>query len=499
MAINLKTTEAKVRENRLSSIIAYKGSIKDLVAQAGGCSLKGGDRCFSQATSCSLGCAQGQLLMIKDAAVVGHSAIGCGSDTMQANINKRRGHFSRGWEVEDIRYINTNMTEEATVFGGKAKLREGVREAYRRFQPKVIFVTTSCVSGIIGEDVSGILKELEKEIPVPLVPVHCEGFRSKLWASGFDAAFHALLTYIVKPAQQKRPDLVNIINFAGVGRAQVIRLLNRLDLEPQFIVQFTTLEQVERLSEAAATLSFCGTLGSYLATGLEEHFGVPYIKSLQPHGIAGTDSWLRELGRVLGKEAEVEELIAAEKAAITAELAELQAKLRGKRVVIGMGPSFAQNYVRVLRELAMDVVWTASWHLDQRHDYGEVPAAALNLAEGGKDIPYSVSDLQIFEITNLLRELKPDVYVCRHGGMAVWAAKLGIPTIFVNDEYQSFGYQGLINFGTRIADALANPTFVRYLAGKIKLPYTDWWLQQNAFKYLDEATYSEAGHTREVI
>lgn len=499
MTINLNATEAKVRENRLSSITAYKGSVKDMVQKAGGCGLKGGERCFTQTTSCSLGCAQGQLVMIQDAAVVGHSAIGCGSDTIQSNINKRRGHFSREWELTDINYINTNMTEEATVFGGKAKLREGVREAYRRFNPKAIFVTTSCVSGIIGEDVSGILSELEQEIPVPLVPVHCEGFRSRLWASGFDAAFHAILSYIVKPAEKKRPELVNIINFAGIGRAQVTRLLNRIGLVPQFIVQFTTLDQLSRLSEAAATLSFCGTLGSYLATGLEEHFGVPYIKSLQPHGIAGTDSWLRELGRVLGKEDEVEALIAEEKAAIAQELAELQTKLNGKRVVIGMGPSFAQNYTRLLDELGMDVVWTASWHFDQRHDYGEVPAAAQDLSERDKDIPVSVSELQIFEIINLLRELKPDVYVCRHPGMAIWAAKLGIPAIFVSDEYQSFGYQGIISFGNRIADALANPTFVRYLASKIKLPYTNWWLEQDAFKYLDEAAPSSKVRSKEVI
>lgn len=487
MSINLTTPEAQIRENRLSSITGYKGSIKDLAAQAGGCSLKSGERGFTQTTACSLGCAQGQLVLIKDAAVVGHSAIGCGSDTIQSNINNRRGQFSRELEYTNINYINTNMTEEATVFGGSAKLREGIREAYRRFNPKVIFVTTSCVSGIIGENISGILEGLAEEIPVPLVPVHCEGFRSKLWASGFDAAFHAILTYIVKPAEKKNPNLINIINFSGIGRKEVVRLLGRLGLVPQFLVQFTTVDQLSKISEAAATLSFCGTLGSYLASGLEEHFGVPYIRSLQPHGIAGIDSWLRELGKVLGREEEVEKLIAEETAAITPELEELREKLKGKRVVIGMGPSFAQNYTRVLQELALEVAWTASWHFDQRHDYGGVPASVLELAKNEKDIPACISELQVHEINNLLRQLKPDLFVCRHPGMAIWSAKLGIPTIFINDEYQSFGYQGLINFGNRVADALANPTFVQYLASKIKLPYTDWWLEQDAFKFLGEA------------
>jgi hypothetical protein len=28
------------------------------------------------------------------------------------------------------------------------------------------------------------------EIPIPVAPVFCEGFKTKIWASGFDAAYH---------------------------------------------------------------------------------------------------------------------------------------------------------------------------------------------------------------------------------------------------------------------------------------------------------------------
>jgi nitrogenase molybdenum-iron protein alpha chain len=77
----------------------------------------------------------------------------------------------------NVRIINTNMTEGATVFGGGKLLREGVREAYRRFSPKAIFVTTSCASGIIGDDVESILREEEEDLGIPVVPVFCEGYK----------------------------------------------------------------------------------------------------------------------------------------------------------------------------------------------------------------------------------------------------------------------------------------------------------------------------------
>jgi nitrogenase molybdenum-iron protein alpha chain len=85
-------------------------------------------------------------------------------------------------------------------------------------------------------------------------------------------------------------------------------------------------------------------------------------------------------------------------------------------------------------------------------------------------------------------------------GIQVWQfGLLGIPTIFISDEYQSFGYQGLINFGNRIADALANPTFIKYLASKIKLPYTKWWLEQDAFTFLGEAPQKKEKRIKAVV
>lgn len=179
------------------------------------------------------------------------------------------------------------MTEDSTVFGGRDKLREGIKEAYKRFKPKAIFVTTSCASAIIGDDIKSITDEMEKEIKIPVVPVFCEGFRSKIWASGFDAAFHAILTRIVKPPRKKRQELVNMINFNGSARDYITEILSKFGLIPQFVVPFATIEQISRMSEAAATISICGTLGGYLGNGLEQQYGVPYVKSIQPYGIAG--------------------------------------------------------------------------------------------------------------------------------------------------------------------------------------------------------------------
>ncbi|HBC91687.1 MAG TPA: nitrogenase, partial [Pelotomaculum sp.] len=173
MTINIQADEVAIREHRLGAITGYNGSVKDLVAQAACGSLMNRERCFSQTSACSAGCAHTYLSGIVDAAIVNHAPIGCASDAVSGNTVNKWGEKVRGWPRTNVRFINTNMTEEDTVFGAAEKLKEAIREAYRRFSPKAIFITASCVSGIIGEDLKSIVREVEREIPIPLAPVYC--------------------------------------------------------------------------------------------------------------------------------------------------------------------------------------------------------------------------------------------------------------------------------------------------------------------------------------
>ncbi|MCW2277694.1 nitrogenase component 1 [Heliophilum fasciatum] len=486
MAINIRNSEAPIREFRLGAISGYNGTVTDLVEKSSGCSLKNRERCFSQSTSCSAGCAQGYLSGIIDAAIINHAPVGCAADAIYSNVTNKWGNSIRDWKHKNIHFASTNLNEQDTVFGATGKLRQTIEEIYQRYHPKVIFVTTSCVSGIIGEDIQSTLDELADDIPVPLVPVFCEGFKSKVWASGFDAAFHAILTGVVKPPE-KKTNFVNMINFRGSARKEIIEMFAQFGVEPLFVAPFSTVEQLSRVSESAATVSICGTLGSYLGNGLEQEYGVPYVKSLQPHGVAGIKSWLRGLGQAIGKETEVEAYIAKEEERIAPALEKLRAKLRGTKAVVGMGPSYGHNYIRVLNELGIEVIWGATWHYDQQYDHGALPESVKHVAQTQKDLPISVCDQQNFEIINLLNRLRPDIYISRHSGSAMWANKLGIPSIPIIDEYTAFGFNGLISFGQRIHDTLTNRSFAKNLAKRTRLPYTDWWMKQNHFALLEEA------------
>jgi len=483
--INLDLAEVPIRETRLGSITGFSGTAAELCRTSCDGSLRERERSFTQAATCASVTAICQLSMIRDAAVVNHGALGCAGDFANFNFINRAGLFKRGHKPRNAHLINTNIQEDDIVFGGESKLKQAIRGAFDRFSPKAIFITTSCASGIIGDDVPGIAEELETELGVPVVPVSCEGFRSQVWASGFDAAYHAILRRIVKPPRRKREDVINVINFWGDDIFTC--LFERLGLVPNYVVPFADIEQLERLSEARATIQVCPTLGTYLAAGLEQCYGVVEVKAPPPYGLGPTDRWLRELGRVTGKEAEVETLISDERERIEPELEDLRQHLKGLHAFIAAGAVHGHSIVAVLRELGIEVTGATVWHHDPVFDHGDPAGDTLaKLVADYGDVNFSVCDKQSFEMVNLLNRLKPDIFIVRHNGMSVWGAKLGIPTFLMGDEHFGVGYQGLLNYGHKILDAVTNPAFAHNLARHTKLPYTRWWLEQNPFHFLEE-------------
>lgn len=483
VSINFRTSLSQTREERLGAITGYSGDLHDLCNRSKCGNLTNRERCFSQSSSCNAGCALGQLSGIRDVAIINHAPSGC--TAMSANINVINSQMAtkRGI-INNTVFVGTDMNEKDTVFGAADSLKEITREIYKRYKPKAIFIGTSCATGIIGEDVDSVIEELKEEIPVPIAPVYCEGFRFRVWASGFDASDYAVLTSIVKPPNKKN-NIVNFKNFYESARDEIIDIFSNFGVRPLFLYQNSTVEELSRLSESLATVCICGTLGTYLGNGLEEKYGVPYIKTINPLGIAGFETWLRSIGKIIGKQQEVENYIKREREIYLPKIEKVKKELKGLSAVLGMGPGYTFEISRVLQELGIEIAWAGAWHYDRKHDSGIIPPAVNYLMKNSShNIRLSVTEQKNYEILNILNEYHPDIYFSRHPGTTVWAIKQGIPALCVNDEYMIFGYRGTLNFAYSVLDTINNRSFEKNLASRVKLPYTDWWYEQNNSTFL---------------
>lgn len=66
--------------------------------------------------------------------------------------------------------------------------------------------------------------------------VHCEGFKSRIWATGFDISDHAVLQSIVQPPREGvKTNKINFKNFFESARPEIIEMFKNFDLDPVFL------------------------------------------------------------------------------------------------------------------------------------------------------------------------------------------------------------------------------------------------------------------------
>ncbi|MDR3052435.1 MAG: hypothetical protein LBU48_01050 [Coriobacteriales bacterium] len=486
--INLDVPAVAVREVRLNTITGFQGTAGELVTAARCGGMPDRSRSFSQCLGCGTAQAACMVTLVQDGAVISHGPVGCSSCLHEFAFTYRVNAPQRGVEKPTQRKIySTNLNEEDTVFGGNQKLEETIRTVYDRDRPKAIFIITTCASGIIGDDVEGVASDVESEIGIPVVAIFCEGFRSKVWTSGFDAGYHGVARKLLKPPTERRK-IINVINFWGSD--VFTKWFRRFGYEANFITPYATVDSLAHASEAVASVQACATLGSYLSSALEQEFGVKAIRNAAPHGIPATDRWLRELGELLEQPEVAERIIEEERAEFLPQIEALRAKLTGKTAYVTAGAGHGHSLLAVLSELGMRAQGAGIFHHDPINDneFEESDALAHFVRDYG-DVPnYNVCNKQEFELVNMLNRIQPDILFARHGGMTLWGAKLGIPSLLIGDEHFSMGYEGLVKYGERIVETLENDEFVTNLKAHAINPYTKWWLEQPTFTFLETAS-----------
>lgn len=445
-----------------------------------GC-LKKADRSFAQGLQCQQINSMAALMSLEDSVFIAHSPQGCVGCTALAVDQYRVGQAHRGVKhIKNPRIIVSNLDQNNVIFGGESKLRKAVEDAVERYHPRLIFVFASCASGIIGDDIDAIAKDIQQDTDALVIPIHCEGFKSKICASGFDAAFISINKYILKQERlEKREGLINLfapVSISYADQVEMERMLSLLGLNVNYIPFYSSLEKIKEIPAAQASTSICKVFADEFMKTLYEDYDIPYSHTVMPIGVRNTDIWFRGIAGVVGKEKEAEEIIQREHERILPLVESIKKRLIGKRVFIcgGTGRSFAA--AALIDDFGMKLVGLETPTYDED---AQADIEYLNTIHS--DYVIDIANMQPFEQVNLVKKLKPDVFI----GVPEWAAKLGIPTTHVLDmKRPTMGYDGLLFLGNKIADQLENPGFNVKLSQHIKLPYRDSWYQEDAFKYI---------------
>jgi nitrogenase molybdenum-iron protein alpha/beta subunit len=435
------------REKRLGAVSAYLGDILPLITE-----LESGSqqriRTFSQTAPDDIVQALRFLGGIKGAGIVVHGARGCANALIEA--------------APDGVWAVTNLNQRDTILGSETILAETVRALYRRHRPWAIFIVATPVVAINNDDIRAAADELSEELEIPVIEVRTDGFRSRISATGFDAAAQAVLPLIGRRDVERRADLINLLAVGGGrGLRHIISLLSGLGLEVNVLPYGADQAGFRRAASAALSITLTPDATDALSLGLEREQGVAHLRLPAPIGVPATDRFLASVAAATGRLAPPP-LVAPP----------ANNDLRGKRVVLALPPAAAFATADLLQSLGAEIVGVSVDHIDVGHIDG-----LKTLAAQWPNLPLHVGAGQPFEHANRLERLKPDL-VIGSAELAAQAARAGVPALAVraDDLFGTLGVAHLLRGG---AKALQNTKLVRRLANARVSHYQPAWFKRS--------------------
>ncbi|HHD63651.1 MAG TPA: nitrogenase iron-molybdenum cofactor biosynthesis protein NifE [Desulfobulbaceae bacterium] len=400
------------------------------------------------------------LYPIADALHLVHGPIGCAVYTWDI-----RGALSSGPELHRLSF-STDLQEMDVIFGGEKKLRNALLELIDRHSPKAAFVYSTCIVGIIGDDLEAVCRTVEEEKGIPVISVRSEGFKGNKRA-GYQAACDAMFRLIGTGNTENISKFsLNILgDFNLAGEIWMIReYYERMGI--QVVANITgdgRVDDIRRAHGASLNVVQCSGSTMQLANMIEEQYGVPSMR-VSYFGIEDMSEALYDIARFFKKQfpddPEADRVMERTRSLVQEEVRELVPRLEkyrralaGKKAAIYVGGSFkAFSLVKAFRLVDMDVVLVGS-QTGTKEDYAELEA----ITDPGTVI---VDDSNPLELTSFLKEKGVDVFV---GGVKERpiAYKLGIGFCDHNHERKEAlaGFEGMLNFAREVYSSVMSPVW----------------------------------------
>ncbi|HDH01214.1 MAG TPA: nitrogenase iron-molybdenum cofactor biosynthesis protein NifE [Nitrospirae bacterium] len=393
------------------------------------------------------------LYPIADALHLVHGPIGCAAYTWDI-----RGALSSGPQLHRLSF-STDLRERDIIYGGEEKLYNAVSELIDMYKPKAAFVYSTCIVGIIGDDVEAVCRRLSSEKGIPVLPVHSEGFKGTK-KDGYRAACEAMFKLTgkgsVKGISKYSLNILGEFNLAG--EAWIIRdYYKKMGVR---VVSVMTgdgrVDDIRRSHGASLNVVQCSGSMMYLAKMMEEKYGIPYIR-VSYFGIEDMSKALYDVAEHFSDDPEImrrtQELVKKEVQTIYPQLLKYKNALQGKKAAIYVGGAFkAFSLIKALKYLGMNVVLAGS-QTGSQEDY----KILKEMCDEGTVI---VDDANPLELSKFVIEKGADLFI---GGVKERpiAYKLGIGFCDHNHERKIplAGYVGMVNFAKEVYSTVMSPVW----------------------------------------
>ena len=339
---------------------------------------------------CYAGCKGVVLGPIKDIVVLTHGPIGCGYYSWGTRRNKAS---VQDGEPNFIQYcFSTNLGDSDIVFGGEKKLKAAIKEIVEIFNPKAIFICSTCPVGLIGDDLPAVAVEVKAMYGIECISFACEGYKGVSQSAGHHIANNKIIKSIIGTKDHTpTKHSVNILGEYNIGGDswEIERVLKRIGYEVISVMTGNgSIDDMSKAHTAELNLVQCHRSINYIAEMMKIQYGTTWLK-VNFIGIEGIVNSLRDMAKFFNDPvitARTEEVIAEELEDIKEDMAYYKSKLTGKTAALYVGGSRAHHYQLLLNDLGVETL-LAGFEFAHRDDY-----------EGRQVIPSIVEDADLKNI-----------------------------------------------------------------------------------------------------
>ncbi|MBV5315273.1 MAG: nitrogenase molybdenum-iron protein alpha chain [Prolixibacteraceae bacterium] len=302
-----------------------------------------------------------------------HGPIGCSFYAWLTRRNQTR--VPEGGDNYINYCFSTDMQDENIVFGGEAKLKDAVREAFEMFKPKAIGIFSTCPVGLIGDDVHSVARDMKAELGINIFGFSCEGYRGVSQSAGHHIANNGVFKHVVGLNDRERVGKfqVNLLGEYNIGgdAFEIEALFEEAGIT--LLSTFSgnsTIKSMEYSHTADLNMVMCHRSINYIAEMMEEKYGIPWVKV----SFVGAESTCKSLRKIAdyfgdaGLKAKVEEIIVREMAKVEAVKSSIKPRVEGKLAMMFVGGSRAHHYQDLFGELGIRTV-SAGYEFAHRDDY----------------------------------------------------------------------------------------------------------------------------------
>lgn len=407
-------------------------------ATSGGCAFEG---------------AQISLFPYADAVHLVHGSMTCLGSSWETRTTRT------SWQGRDFTQMGfaTDISVNDVIFSGEKKLTGAIAYIIELYAPDAVFVYSTCVTALIGDDIDLVCKRSAEKYGIPFIPVHAPGFvGSKNLGSRLGG--EAVLRHLIGT---KEPDKITPFDINLIGEYNVtgdmwqysplleelgIRILSSLSGDGR-------VAAIRTAHRAKLNVIVCAKSLISLTRKMKDKYRIPWI-SLSFYGKRDTSDGLNAIAAALGDRDLIErtkELVAREEAKLEQQLQPYRELFAGKKAVLNTGGNKSWSIAAALQDLGIEVVGTSV----RKATEDDRAKAREYLGKGGVLMMNPGA-----EQARLIDE--KGAHLLLAGGRSLYTAiKKGIAFIDVNQEKKkSYGaYQGLLNLAEDVKNALENPVF----------------------------------------